>query len=245
MIKFFRSIRQNSIQENKSIKYLKYAVGEIVLVVIGILIALQINNWNENRKERQVELRLLGEIKANLETTLVNFKSDTLYNARTIAYYREINHYIEDNLHYNKELDSAFAAIGLWSSPYTINTAYKTLLDKGIDIIQNQVLKEKIVSFYEVDAMSLLVDVDKSEWSLLNNVVSPFFSKHIRRLDTTSLNIARPVDFEALKHNDEFTNILGLLIRQRRKGLEFYRTYMMTIQGLIQVIDDELKARIR
>ena len=50
MIKFFRKIRQNLLAEGKTGKYLKYAVGEIILVVIGILIALQINNWNENRK---------------------------------------------------------------------------------------------------------------------------------------------------------------------------------------------------
>jgi hypothetical protein len=50
MIKFFRKIRQNLLMENKTGKYLKYAIGEIILVVIGILIALQINNWNENQK---------------------------------------------------------------------------------------------------------------------------------------------------------------------------------------------------
>jgi len=50
MIKFFRKIRQNLLSEGNTGKYLKYAIGEIVLVVIGILIALQINNWNENRK---------------------------------------------------------------------------------------------------------------------------------------------------------------------------------------------------
>lgn len=47
MIKFFRNIRQNLLAEGKIGKYLKYASGEIILVVIGILIALQINNWNE------------------------------------------------------------------------------------------------------------------------------------------------------------------------------------------------------
>ena len=51
MIKFFRKIRQNLIIENKTSKYFKYAIGEIILVVIGILIALQINNWNENRNK--------------------------------------------------------------------------------------------------------------------------------------------------------------------------------------------------
>ena len=50
MIKFFRKIRQNLLSEGKTGKYLKYAIGEIILVVIGILIALSINNWNENQK---------------------------------------------------------------------------------------------------------------------------------------------------------------------------------------------------
>jgi hypothetical protein len=54
MLKFFRKIRQNLLMENKTRKYLTYAVGEIVLVVIGILIALQINNWNEQRKTNAI-----------------------------------------------------------------------------------------------------------------------------------------------------------------------------------------------
>ena len=59
MIKFFRNIRKTLMTEGKTSKYLKYAIGEIVLVVIGILIALQINNWNEYRKLKKVELDLV------------------------------------------------------------------------------------------------------------------------------------------------------------------------------------------
>lgn len=55
MIKFFRHIRQNLLQENKTTKYLKYALGEIALVVIGILIALSINNWNESRQQEKIK----------------------------------------------------------------------------------------------------------------------------------------------------------------------------------------------
>ena len=55
MIKFFRKIRQNLLSEGKTGKYFKYAIGEIVLVVIGILIALQINNWNENTKKETLK----------------------------------------------------------------------------------------------------------------------------------------------------------------------------------------------
>ena len=62
MIKFFRKIRQNLLMENKTGQYFKYAIGEILLVIIGILIALQINNWNELNKTEAFELKMLNEI---------------------------------------------------------------------------------------------------------------------------------------------------------------------------------------
>lgn len=69
MIKFFRRVRQKLLSENKFSKYLLYAIGEIVLVVIGILIALQINNWNENRKNKIAEAdyycRILDDFELN------------------------------------------------------------------------------------------------------------------------------------------------------------------------------------
>ncbi|WP_179345955.1 DUF6090 family protein [Winogradskyella ursingii] len=65
MIKFFRKIRQNSLSENKTRKYLKYAIGEIILVVIGILIALQINNWNQSIKDKKSLNEYLVKIKTH------------------------------------------------------------------------------------------------------------------------------------------------------------------------------------
>ena len=66
MIKFFRKIRYNLMEQNKTGKYFKYAIGEILLVVIGILIALQINNWNENRKNSLRENQFLKSFKTDL-----------------------------------------------------------------------------------------------------------------------------------------------------------------------------------
>ncbi len=74
MIKFLRKIRQNMINEGKTTKYLIYAIGEIILVVIGILIALQINNWNEAKKERQQEIKYLFNLKNDLQVDLKNLK---------------------------------------------------------------------------------------------------------------------------------------------------------------------------
>ena len=62
MINFFRKIRQKLLSENKFSIYMLYAIGEIVLVVIGILIALQINNWNEFKKERVKEQKILASL---------------------------------------------------------------------------------------------------------------------------------------------------------------------------------------
>lgn len=75
MLKFFRKIRQDLIAEGKTTKYLKYAIGEIILVVIGILIALQINNWNEGRKESNKERLLLSNLKVEFEDNLNNLDS--------------------------------------------------------------------------------------------------------------------------------------------------------------------------
>jgi len=74
MIKFFRKIRQNLLMENKTGKYFKYAIGEIVLVVIGILIALQINNWNENRKTKNQEINYYCQLVDNLNSDLSNIR---------------------------------------------------------------------------------------------------------------------------------------------------------------------------
>ena len=63
MIKFFRLIRQNLLNEGKVAKYFKYAIGEIVLVVIGILIALQVNDWNETRKSKENQIAYLNNLK--------------------------------------------------------------------------------------------------------------------------------------------------------------------------------------
>ena len=70
MLKFFGNIRKSLLNEGKTGKYLKYAIGEIVLVVIGILIALQINNWNENRKLENSKETLMFALKKELRADI-------------------------------------------------------------------------------------------------------------------------------------------------------------------------------
>ena len=76
MIKFFRKIRQNLLSEGKTANYLKYAIGEIILVVIGILIALQINNWNNERLNSTKEYTFLKELSKIIESDIDYFQKE-------------------------------------------------------------------------------------------------------------------------------------------------------------------------
>ena len=249
MIILFRRIRQRLLTADNTSRpvgsYLLYAIGEIVLVVIGILIALQINNWNEDRKLQREELKLLFDIKTNLETTLSSLISDTAKNSYDVKLYKQIEYYVNNDLPYADKLDSAFGRLTFWNSPYITATAYNSLQSKGLDIIKNEILKNAIVNMYEVDSKVLTYDYDDTEWTLSQTVVLPFFSKHVRRLPDQSLFMARPNDFERLKKNDEFlaANILSMLIRQRKRGLIYYGEAIISIEKLIDEIEKELNER--
>ncbi len=84
MIKFFRKIRRSLLSENKFSKYLLYAVGEIILVVIGILIALQINTWNTERIARNEEQTILNQLQSEFQTNLVQLNEKIALHERLI-----------------------------------------------------------------------------------------------------------------------------------------------------------------
>ena len=94
MIKFFRNIRKRLLGENRFSRYLIYVLGEILLVVIGILIALQINNWNEARKERKKELVILNQF-------LKNFQANDSIIKKGLNDYQAQKKYIEAMLRYS------------------------------------------------------------------------------------------------------------------------------------------------
>ena len=84
MIKFFRNIRQKLISEGKLMNYFKYAIGEILLVMVGILLALQINNWNENTKNAKRENTFLVNLQQDLRADSLQFEE--IFITLTVAY---------------------------------------------------------------------------------------------------------------------------------------------------------------
>ena len=120
MIKFFRKIRQRLLIENRFSKYLLYAVGEIILVVIGILIALQINNWNEERLSSKFELQMLTSLKEGLTTDLADIDFNIKYTTRGITKTDTILKYLRTEQ--PKDLDT----IASWFSDAMTPTRFHT-----------------------------------------------------------------------------------------------------------------------
>jgi len=108
MIKFFRKIRYDLMEKNKTGKYLRYAIGEIILVMIGILLALQINNWNNNRIEYKLESNILSEILVNLEKDVVNLNSKITYNKSKVKFNKEVLEHLEQKTPLTDSLRMAY-----------------------------------------------------------------------------------------------------------------------------------------
>ncbi len=150
MIKFFRKIRQKNLTENKFGKYLTYAIGEIILVVIGILIALQINNINEERKNRLKEKDALIEIFHDLESNyndLKKLKSDEIKVVRSIEFL--IEEYDNRGTFHEDSLQVYFGQALVGIRPNFIKTAYNVLMASDIGLIQDKNLRYSIAQYYD------------------------------------------------------------------------------------------------
>jgi len=149
MLHFFRKIRHDLIANSKSIKYLKYAIGEIILVVIGILIALSINNWNENQKLLLIEKKLLGEVILGLESDyiLINkcIHDHKIYlNSQNI-----IIDWIKGNQVYNDSLVRHFKHT-YWTKLFLPKDApFESLKEFGFRNITNDQLRDQIAHLYD------------------------------------------------------------------------------------------------
>ena len=151
MIKFFRHIRQALIMENKTSKYFKYAIGEIVLVVIGILIALQINNWNEQRKNQRTEKELLFALHTDFLETKRRLQSTIQLQNTVVSYSKTLIELYETNKLLDKKDSIAeyvcYGALSWWRAEPVTGT-YDAMLSTGqIDLLRNKTLRRFLTEF--------------------------------------------------------------------------------------------------
>ena len=248
MIKFFRYIRRQMTKENlpdpqagKVSKYLLYAIGEIVLVVIGILIALQLNNWNAQHQAEKEELKLLQEMRHNLASDL----EDCYWNIKKQAELSYSNSAVLKHLKESSSLtDSLRFHYGnlIYSTTQRRNmSAYDHLKAKGIDLIQNDSLRRNITAiyserYYYIERQELEYDNPYQ----MNEVIPQINAKLILDED---LNIGRPVNFSDLQQDDAFKGTMRMNIKIRQSMMRRYVSLSEDIMNLIAHIDSELANR--
>lgn len=169
MIKFFRKIRQKMLTENppesthsvragkfspperrsQAVKYLLYAIGEIVLVVIGILIAIQINTWNQNRNRSQLETTLLRQLKAEMLDIYEDIYSDfNLLDLGSQSHFKVLD-FIKKDVAYNDSMSFDFAILKKDEYIYPSDAVYSRIKEEGLDIIRNDSIRYLTQTLYE------------------------------------------------------------------------------------------------
>ena len=179
MIPFFRKIRKKLADDNKPIKYLRYAIGEIVLVVIGILIALSINNWNQNRINKHHEKLILKELHKEFISNKIQLDTVLFFNRRSFQSIKYVRSKLPIDIK-KANLDSLSFHLYYSGFTYTFNPSEgvtNALMNSStFNLVSNDELRQLLISWGDV-----VSDYQEEEVNALNNYtihLKPFEKKY-------------------------------------------------------------------
>ena len=244
MINFFRKTRKKMADDNKPMKYIRYAIGEIVLVVIGILIALSINNWNGNRKDRELEKHLLKSLVENIEINCNRLESQIKAITRYRRDGRVIISAIENNLSYHDSLNNYFHfGIMRTNNMRLSSVGYKAIQNVGFEIITNEMLKKEIMVFFEESQPDFLATLEWGNHGLDNRerFIDEHFIQRPKDKDKLTGLIYNPFDGNNLLLNMSFNALIYKTDLQRRFFSFNMEDHLKDSQKLLKTIKEELK----
>ncbi|WP_166964104.1 DUF6090 family protein [Yeosuana marina] len=254
MIKFFRKIRQKMLIENKFSNYLIYAIGEIILVVIGILIALAINNSNQNRVIQKKEQTYLNGLKAEFQTSkfklseLIKINKSNFYGAKKL---------LEDISNKNEspsEKQFSELLLNTFSSDISFNpnnSLLSEMISSGsLKDISNTTLRIKLTNW-----ISTIEDVSKqeSELGIQREKVLDIFRTNENSLRTIFdlTGISQEIglqkmeqsvsNLDLLKSRKFENNILMFILTTNAMEKAHYEPLMKDLESIIELIENEIK----
>lgn len=238
MIKFFRKIRQQLLKENKFSKYMLYAIGEIILVVIGILIALQINTWNTEKLLIDKEIKHLIEIDRDLKSNIENFEELKKVQSEVIEKIDFLLNTIKEKNPYSFDFSKKLQSVKGIEEIEIITTGFNTLSSFGMDNIRTDSLRSEIVLLFDHEYpknQSLFKDLGRMHHESL---VIPIMLKYFTNGQGA---IPIPNNYPELLKNNEFVSMLGTR-RNVKSALVMYLERMIEDSNLLRKhIQEELK----
>ena len=231
-ITFLRSLRQSYLNSGKLTKYLFYALGEIFLVVLGILIALQVNTWNNSRLDLKKEREILLELKEGLQEDAYKLDSVVISYERDLKKMHKLDSLLTFNNHpYHPDMDDLFGAI--YGIRYVrVNQAYfEELKNNGIHLIRDAGLKKSIVNLFEetYDLLRSYLDAERST----NQVVRPYYLQNFVNIEF--YRTATPVNYDKIWNDPYYKNIVHYRIITLE--LNHVRNYGNTVRIINQIVE--------
>lgn len=242
MFKFFRAVRLKLLENGRLKNYTLYAIGEIVLVVVGILIALQINNWNEGRKNSKKEELILQEMLAALTYDSLSMESYLMRIDVSSKASKNLLAFPEYNDSLVKDFINSIASVVLVPKI----AAFEQLKSTGLDIIKNDSLRQMIVTYYDVTSKNVQEKLKANLGEYNANVMLPFFYEHFKfEACDSSLSDLKyiPKSYPELISNPDYFSILVfkyIYNEQEKIGL---LVLQKDIHALLATIRRELDVR--
>jgi hypothetical protein len=240
MIKFFRRIRKQLADDNKPLKYARYAIGEIALVVIGILIALSINNWNEDRKSKEMEHKMLKEL---YSTNVLNIKDLERGIEMTSEAKKSCDlliAHLTKNLDYNDSLDQHFSKAIFWFKSVPDRSAFETSKNYGLHIFRNDSLRI-LTSFLYESRMDWISTKEKRNHDFYFNTVSSIV---LRLFDSVVLwSEMKPLNYAELHNQSDYLSLLRTLRHERNKDISWFEQIRDQLLDLKIIINAELEIK--
>ena len=232
MLRFFRQLRQKLLTENKFSRYLLYAVGEILLVVIGILIALQVDTWNQERQERQDAIELYRNIRGQLLQDRGNIEGQIVYNSRHMPEYEYAIELIEKD---QKDMKDSLRAISGKLADYSDfdrqGNIYTRIVNSGdVKLLKNEEINNRLRQLEET-----YIYVNRME-TIHYDFIMRFMPELIQIINMPSKRVIN----EDRLYDGSLQNIFAISLRIMGEKEAVYHRALEEIETLLALIDHEV-----
>lgn len=216
----------------------RHAVGELVLIVAGILIALAISDWNDRRVQRAEELALLAEVRSALVLDMATLEGNLELVTESADRIKHLIGLLEQKPAYDPRMDQLFgAAYGIRAANLN-TTAFETLKSVGLQHISNPELRLRLVRIYD-HFYERLITENGIEFTVTFDLMRPYYLQHFRNLKFSTS--ATPMNYEMVVNDPWYRNVIEYrLAILKANQLDSHPEVIADIRAVLKLLDAEL-----
>jgi len=226
------------LKENRFTRYFIYALGEIVLVVIGILIALQLNELKDQRIENEQERRILTEMLSNLRLDSIDMSGNIDRNMKIFRGSEAVLRQLEEQIAWKDTMAEHYGSLFGGSLVAPILSSYENLKSIGFDLIKNDSLRAMIHKLYAQQYPFVTRIEQEYREATRFSLVSP---QLIKKTISVGRGKVKPLDLNALMNDHEFKESIRANLNAQRSIVYFYGRLLELDIELIHAIEAELE----